>query len=133
MAEPQSTSRKAYPSDLSDEQWAVLEPLIPAAKTGGRPRAVSMREVLNTLFYQARSGCQWDMLPHDLLPKSTVHDYFTNWHKDGTWQKLLDALRQQVRRAQGKQDSPRVACLDSQSVKTTEIGWCPHNVAAPSG
>jgi putative transposase len=122
MAEPQSSTRKAYPSDLTDKQFAVLEPLIPPAKTGGRPRTVSMREVLNTLFYQARAGCQWDMLPHDLLPKSTVHDYCTRWQKDGTWQQLLDALRVQVRRAQGKEDSPSVACIDSQSARTTAVG-----------
>jgi putative transposase len=70
-------SRKAYPSDLTDEQWELIEPLIPKqrrSKNGGRPRSVNMREVLNTIFYQCRSGCQWDMLPHDLLPKSTVYD-----------------------------------------------------------
>ena len=76
--------RKAYPSDLTDEQWALLEPLIPPAKPGGAPRTVDLREVLNALFYQNRSGCQWDMLPHDLLPKSTVFDYFTRWRDDGT-------------------------------------------------
>lgn len=68
--------RKPYPTDLTDEQWQVLQPLIPPAKHGGRPRAVDMREVVNTLFYQNRAGCQWDLLPHDLLPKSTVYDYF---------------------------------------------------------
>ena len=89
--------RKPYPSDLTDEQWALIEPLMPPAKPGGRPRKVDMREVLNTLFYQARTGCQWDFLPHDLLPKSTVYDYFARWHDDGTWQKIVDALRGQIR------------------------------------
>ena len=81
-------SRKRYPSDLTDEQWAIVAPLIPPAKQsqhGGRPREVDMREVLNTLLYLNRSGCQWAMLPHDLLPKSTVYDYFAQWRDDGTW------------------------------------------------
>jgi putative transposase len=112
--------RKAYPSDLSDEQWAIIEPLIPVHRVG-RPREVSMREVLNTIFYQVRSGCQWDMLPHDLLPKSTVYDYFADWRDDGTWQEILDALRQQVRTAGGHDPSPSVASIDSQTVKATEI------------
>src|SRR5262249_53125004 len=99
--------RKPYPSDLTDAQWALLEPLIPPAKPGGRPRSVDLREVLNTLFYQNRSGCQWDMLPHDLLPKSTVYDYFLAWRDDGTWQKLVDALRSQVRQAAGPPAPPR--------------------------
>jgi putative transposase len=114
--------RKHYPSDLTDAQWQVLKPLIPAAKPGGRPREVDMREVLDTLFYKARSGCQWDMLPHDLLPKSTVRDYFDAWQADGTWQQFLDALRPKVRQAQRRAATPRVASIDSQSVKTTEMG-----------
>ena len=88
--------RKAYPSDLTDQQWEIIEPLIPVHRLG-RPREVDMREVVNTIFYLNRSGCQWDMLPHDLLPKSTVYDYFAQWRDDGTWQRILDALRQQVR------------------------------------
>jgi putative transposase len=112
--------RKAYPSDLTDEQWAIIEPLIPVHRVG-RPREVAMREVLNTLFYQVRSGCQWDMLPHDLLPKSTVYDYFADWRDDGTWQVILDALRQQVRVAGGHDPNPSVASIDSQTVKATEI------------
>ena len=79
-------SRKRYPSDLTDEQWAILEPLIPPARQnrGGRPREVNMREIVNAIFYVNRSGCQWDMLPHDLLPKSTVYEYFSAWRDDGT-------------------------------------------------
>jgi putative transposase len=113
--------RKAYPSDLSDAQWAILEPLIPVATTG-RPRTVDTRDVLNAIFYQARSGCQWDMLPHDLPARSTVNEYFLNWRDDGTWQHILDALRKDVRVAAGRDPNPSVACIDSQTVKGTEVG-----------
>lgn len=114
--------RKAYSTDLTDQQWAILEPLLPPCKPGGRPREVNLREVINTLLYLNRTGCQWDMLPHDLLPKSTVYDYFAQWRNDGTWQRLLDALRAQVRVAAGRQATPSAASIDSQSVKTTEMG-----------
>lgn len=114
--------RKRYPSDLTDEQWAVLQPLIPPAKPGGRPRTVELREVVNTLFYQARTGVPWDYLPHDLTPKSTAWDYFVAWGKDGTWQRLVDALRGQVRTEAGREETPSAACIDTQSVKTTEMG-----------
>jgi len=113
--------RKAYPSDLSDTQWAIIEPLIPVATTG-RPRTVDTREVLNAVFYQARSGCQWDMLPHDLPARSTVNEYFLNWRDGGTWQHILDALRKGVRVAAGRDPNPGVACIDSQTVKGTEVG-----------
>ena len=112
--------RKPYPSDLTDEQWAIIEPLIPI-NTTGRPRTVDMREVLNAIFYLNRSGCQWDMLPHDLLAKSTVYDHFAQWKADGTWQAILDALRRQVRVAGGHDPNPSVASIDSQTVKATEI------------
>ena len=120
----ESLSRKLYPSDLTDEQWAIVEPLIPPAKQsprGGRPREGDMREVLNTIFYLNRSGCQWDMLPHDLLPKSTVYDYFAQWRDDGTWTRMGKALRERTRVAGGREPTPRAACIDSPSVKTTEI------------
>jgi putative transposase len=111
--------RKPYPSDLTDEQWALIKPLIPV-NTTGRPREVDLREVLNAIFSLNRSGCQWDMLPHDLPAKSTVYDYFKQWRNDGTWQAILDALRQQVRVAGGHDPHPSVASIDSQTVKATE-------------
>lgn len=114
--------RQPYRTDLTDPQWTLIKTLLPPPKPGGRPRKVDLREVLNTLFYQARTGCQWELIPHDLLPKSTVWDYFQQWRDDGTWQRITDALRGKVRVAEGRDPTPRVADIDSQTVKTTEVG-----------
>ena len=97
---------------------------LPAARTqhGGRPRTIDLREVVNTLLSLNRSGCQWDRLPHAWLPKSRVYDYCARWRDDGTWVKILQALREQSRARAGRELTPSAVCIDSQSVKTTEIG-----------
>ncbi len=89
--------RKGYRTDLSDQEWKILEPLIPPAKPGGRPRKQNMRELINAIFYLLRAGCAWDMLPKDFPPKSTVFYYFNAWRKDGTWKMFNDMLRNRVR------------------------------------
>src|SRR3954451_9950541 len=113
--------RKPYPSDLTDDQWSVIGPLIPV-HTVGRPRTNDMREVLNAIFYLNRSGCQWDMLPNDLPAKSTVYNHFARWRDDGTWQRVMNALRQKARTAAGREPSPSAGSIDSHTFKGTEVG-----------
>ena len=114
--------RKTYPSDLTDEQWELLSPLLPAAKPGGRPRTVELREILNVILYVLRTGCAWRMLPHDLPPWQTVYKYFRGFSEDGTWERVHDAMRPNVREGEGRSAMPTAAIIDSQSVKTTEKG-----------
>ncbi len=113
---------KVYPTDLTDDQWALLAPLLPAAKRGGRPRTADLRLVLNTIFYLSKAGCQWAMLPTDLAKRSTAHDYLSRWKADRTWQAVQDALRRQVRVAAGREPEPSKAAIDSQTVKGSEAG-----------
>lgn len=114
--------RTAYPSDLSDGEWKVLEPLVPSAKPGGRPRSADIREVLNGIFYVLRGGCAWRMMPHDLPNWKTVYDYFRTWRLEGVWEQINRALREQLRIKVGREAEPSAGILDSQSVKTTEVG-----------
>jgi putative transposase len=116
------TRRKSYPTDLTNEQWEILEPLVPAPKPGPQPLKYTRREILDGILYVNRTGCQWRMLPHDFPPWQSVYGYFYRWRKDGTWQKINDALRRQVRQQEGRNPEPTAAIIDSQSVKTTEMG-----------
>jgi putative transposase len=112
--------RKPYPSDLSDAEWLILKPLLPKPKGFGHPVEVDLREILNAIFYVQRTGCQWEMLPHDLPPYTTVYGYFQKWQRKGIWQKIHDQVRHQLRQDLGRDEQSTVAIADSQSVKTTE-------------
>src|SRR5438874_11161693 len=115
-------SRTPYPTDLTNAQWKLIAPHVPAPKPGGRPARYPRREVVNAILYQARNGCVWRALPHDLPPYRIVFHYFRAWQKDGTWDRLHDRLRAAVRRAAGKKPKPSAASVDSQSVQTTGQG-----------
>lgn len=115
--------RKSYTSDLTDQQWALIAPLIPPARSGGNRRTTDMREVVNGIFYVLKNGCQWRDLPGDFAPDwHTVYAYFNRWSLDGTLERIYDALHQRWRKEQGRRKTPSAAILDSQSVRTSEAG-----------
>jgi transposase len=111
-----------YPSDMTDAEWALIESLIPPAKRGGRRRSVDVREVLNTIFYVLWTGCQWQAVPKDLVPKSTAHHYFMLWDWDGTLERIHHALYVAAREQAGREASPTAAIIDSQSAKAAQKG-----------
>jgi transposase len=115
-------TRPAYPTDLSDRQWARLEPLLPKPPGGGRPIKVPRRELVNAMLSVLRNGISWRAMPHDFPPWRTVSHDFRAWERDGTWERIHETVRDQVRVAAGRQVSPSAAIIDSQSVKTTEKG-----------
>jgi transposase len=115
-------SRLRYPSDLSDEEWALIEPLIPPAMRGGGKRTVNLREVVNGLMYVLSTGCQWRAIPKDLPPRSTVHGYLDLWNWDGTLERIHHILYVKCREQAGREASPTAAIIDSQSVKSAEKG-----------
>ena len=114
--------RQPYDTDLTDDEWNCLEPLVPSAKPGGRPAKHTRREILNGICYAIRSGSAWKLLPHDLPPWRTVYHYFWSWRRQGIWEQLHDTLRECVRQAAGRQCQPSGAILDSQSMRTSEQG-----------
>jgi transposase len=114
--------RTPYPTDATDEQWKLVEPFLPKAKPGGRPRKTNLREVLNALFYLVRTGCQWRMIPHEFPAWKTCYNYYRAWIDSGTWDEMIYVLRMDLRTQAGRNEQPRVAAVDSQSVKTTEQG-----------
>lgn len=115
-------ARRTYSTDLSDEEWQILKPLVPGAKPGGRPRAHRTRELLDAIFYVVRGGCAWRLLPHDFPPWQTAYHYFRLWRLDGSWEKMHTALRETVRLRAGRERAPSAAIIDTQSARTTEKG-----------
>ena len=111
-----------YPSDLTDAEWELVAPFIRGAKRGGRPRTANVREVMNAIFYVLSTGCQWQALPKDLPPKSTVYDYFSLWRSDRTLLRLHQALYTEVHEAEGRKSVPTVGIIDSQSAKAAQKG-----------
>lgn len=116
----ETATRQAYNTDLTDAQWVMVERALPPAPGGGRERSIDLREVVNAILYRLRTGCSWEMLPHDFPPKSTVYEYFARWRNNGTWQRLHDELRIAVRKKDGREATASAGIVDSQSAKTTE-------------
>ncbi|TAN35394.1 IS5 family transposase [Patescibacteria group bacterium] len=116
----QKNARKPYPTDLTDAQWSMVAGLMPTQKSGGRPREVAIREIVNAIIYAVKSGRDWRMLPHDFPQRDLVCHYFRAWQRDGTWKSMHDALRSKLRKKLGKKEQPTAGILDSQSVKTAE-------------
>lgn len=117
-----SEPRRGYPTDLTDAQWALIEPYLRRPAGPGRPPRLDLRAVVNALFYFARSGCQWRLLPREYPKWESVRYYFDKWSRDGTWDRINEALVQQRREQQGRRAQPTGFVIDSQSVKTTEAG-----------
>jgi len=115
-----TATRKAYNTDLTDQQWAIVDQELPPAPGGGRERTVDLREIVNAILYRLRTGCSWELLPHDLPPKSTVYEYYASWRNNGTWERLHNSLRTAVRKQDGREATASAGIIDSQSAKTTE-------------
>jgi putative transposase len=113
--------RRAYPSDGTDEEWEILEPLIPQGKPGGRPVEIARREMVNAILYVLRSAYPWRYLPHEFPRWFTLYSYFRRWKLDGTWERIHHALRRDFRAAAGREPEPSAAIVDSQSIKTSPV------------
>jgi len=116
-----SHKQDGYASDVTDAQWALIEVLIPVYEWG-RPRELDMRQVVNAIFYVLKTGCQWDLLPREYPNHNSVYHHFRRWSREGVWERINAALREQVRVAAGRKAQPSAASIDSQSVKTTAVG-----------